>query len=92
MREFNEEKIRTKALEEKIARENEAKIRESAIAANISAAKPKGMRTRWKFEVIDADLVPRAFCKPDDSVIAEAVKNWAREIEWLRIYSEESVQ
>lgn len=90
--EFARKKAEAKAEEERKAREAEEKAKADAIAANAQASKPKWMRTVRLFEVTQSDAVPRAFCTPDDAIIREAVKNWVREIDWVRIYSENRVQ
>lgn len=45
-------------------------------------------RRDWKFEVVDADAVPRQFCKPVDALIRAAVKSGEREIPGVRVWEE----
>lgn len=52
----------------------------------------KGIRRTLKATVKDADLVPRAYCSPDESKIREAVKNGLREIPGVLIEVVESIQ
>lgn len=40
----------------------------------------------WKHEVIDASLVPRAYCSPDDAKLKAALALGVREIPGVRIY------
>ncbi len=48
------------------------------------------MRTVWKFEVTDAVKVPREYCEPSSKLIHAAVDAGVRNIEGVRIWSEET--
>jgi hypothetical protein len=69
-------------------------------AAELAAPMPqvRGVRTEdgkktfhevWTFEVIDAALVPREFCVPNQSLLAAAVKAGKREISGVNVFQEE---
>jgi len=87
---------------DKIKREQEAEDRrqkdeqikqkfaqEKLEADKIANFAPKtGMRTYTKFEIINADLVPREFCTPADTLINQAIKEGKKEIPGIRIYQE----
>lgn len=53
--------------------------------------KPKGLRTRWVFEVTDESQVPREFLSINSVAINAAIRDGAREIAGVRIYQEQSV-
>jgi len=53
--------------------------------------KPKGMRKIWKYEVLNADLVPREYCDPTPGKIQKAVQEGLRDIPGVRIYEHESL-
>jgi len=83
-RDIEAEARRLKDLE--ISQKLEAeKLREEKI---LPTAPKTGMRTYTKFEIIDANLVPREFCSPDPVLINQALKSGIKEIEGLRIYTE----
>lgn len=81
----------------------ERRLKDQAIRAEIEAEKleaekqakklanqaPKaGIRTYWKFEVINPQEVPREYCSPSDVLINQAIKNGITEIKGLKIYQE----
>lgn len=52
-----------------------------------------GTRDVWKWEVLDEEAVPRAFCSPDDRKIREAIeKEGYTDICGLRIYKDVAVR
>jgi hypothetical protein len=87
-----------KALDKAGETEAAAGIRAQPIqVAPIIVEKPKvegsAERTVWKFEVIDASLIPREFMRPDEQAIGGYVRS-ARErasIPGVRVYSESSM-
>ena len=91
-REFEAKKIADAEAEKQRLADQEAQMKLDAMKANAVAGKPKGMREVRLFEVTSEQDVPRSMCKPDESLIREAVKAGAREIPWVRIYSENRVQ
>jgi len=46
----------------------------------------------WKFEVIDPDVVPIQYLKPDEAKIKKAVSNGVREIPGVKIYKQEQLR
>jgi len=57
-----------------------------------SYSMPKGMRKVAKFEIVNDKLVPVEFYTIDESKIKEAIKNWIREIPWVRVWEEDKIQ
>jgi len=51
--------------------EAEAKRQEKLAGASV----PKGLRKVVKHEIVDASLVPMAYCTPDDIKIRQALKD-----------------
>jgi len=52
-----------------------------------------GLTKVWKYEIIDADLVPREYCSPDAGKLQTAVKtDKVREIPGVRIWEDESIR
>lgn len=51
----------------------------------------KGLRKTMDFEILDATLVPREYCCPDEALIREAIKNQVT-IPGVRIFEKISVQ
>lgn len=49
------------------------------------------VRERWVFEVVDAALVPRSFCVPDERAIRAAIAGGTRQIPGVNIYQEDQV-
>ncbi len=89
---FAEDKAKAKADEETKAREAKEKMEADAMEANAKASRPKGMRTVRVFKIEDPTKVPAAFCTPNESLIRQAVTAGAREIDGVKIYSEQRVQ
>lgn len=56
------------------------------------APKVKGLKKTVKYVVLEATLVPRGYCTPDDGLIQAAFKAGIREIPGLRIWTEEFIQ
>lgn len=83
-----------KAIDEAEAKRiaDEAKMKEEALKMNASVWKPKWLYTVKLFEIEDANLVPRAFCTPDESKIREALKTEVAEIPGVRIWTEQRVK
>ena len=73
------------------AERNDA-IEEAEQAAKAAAkAEPKvGIKTVTRFEIIDAEAVPRELCEPSEKLIREAVKKGVAVIPGVRIWSERS--
>ena len=67
-------------------------IEEAEQAAKAAAkAEPKvGIKTVTKFEIIDAEAVPRGLCEPSEKLIREAVKKGVAVIPGVRIWQERS--
>jgi hypothetical protein len=85
-------------LQRKIFAENQ-KLEDVRIAQNLEQEKLKaqavklimpttGIRAYTKFEIIDASLVPRQYCSPDQTLINQALKLGIKEIAGLRIFTE----
>lgn len=70
---------------EQIAKE--AKKEEKAVMEN----KVSGIRTIWKFEVIEIDSVPKDYLVVDESAIGRAVRGGVRSIPGVRIYEEKTM-
>lgn len=51
----------------------------------------KGARQVMKFEITDENLIPRILCSPDEKKIREIVKNWTKEIPWVKIWEETAI-
>ena len=51
-----------------------------------------GVQKNWKFEIVDANLIPRQYLKPDEVAIGGVVRSTkgAVTIPGVRIYSEDS--
>jgi len=90
------EKARQKALEEAQAAEK----RQVQAELDMPREAPKHIKTDsgsvlgkrvWKFEVVDAALVPRSFCIPDERAIRVAVNAGTREITGVHIYEDEAL-
>lgn len=62
------------------------------IAVVAEAPKVKGLRKTIKYEVVDALLVSRGYCSPDDALIQAAFRAGVRNIPGLRIWEEESIR
>ena len=58
----------------------------------VSAPIVKGMTTTWNFEILDPYKVPREFCKPDETLIRQSIKDGAREIPGVRIFEETKIR
>lgn len=57
-----------------------------------ATVKAKWVRKLLKFEIVDADLVHRSLCSPDEKKIREYVKNWVKEIPGVRVREEDAVR
>lgn len=55
----------------------------------LKADKSKSIRTVWKFEIIDENLLPREYLMPDEKKIGSAMALGAREIPGVRIYEDQ---
>lgn len=80
--EAEERRLKDEEIKQKLAQE---KLNADKIA---NFAPSTGMRTYTKFEVINANLVPREFCEPSDKLINQAIKEGKTEIAGIRIYQE----
>lgn len=56
----------------------------------IVTEKIKGIRTDWKYEIENEDLIPKVFCSADSKKINEAVKNGLRVIPGVKIFEVKS--
>ncbi len=65
----------------------EAKKEEKAAMAN----KVSGIKEVWKYEIIAEDSIPDDFWIVDESAIGRAVRDGARSIAGVRIYSEQTM-
>lgn len=99
IRKVNDEMIaeaRQKAIEE--ARKNdkpEPEPQEPVVVETIPVVetpKIKGVTTIWKYEVTNADEVPREYLTPDTTKINAAVKGGCREIPGVRIYEDQFIR
>lgn len=54
--------------------------------------KVKGIRSIWKYDVTDENLVPREFCSPDSKKINEAIKKGITEIQGVKIYQSKDIR
>jgi len=80
-RKLNDEQIRQEIEKEKI----EAQIE----AQKLAKSQPKaGLREYTKFEIVDANLVPRELCVPSDTLINQAIKAGRLDIPGIVIYKE----
>lgn len=86
--EIEEQKKQQQAEKDRLENEEKAKIDQARIEAEAQANKPKGIRTVWKFEIVDAVKIPRAFLEVNEVKIRQAIQIGTREIEGVRIYSE----
>lgn len=48
--------------------------------------------THWKYEVVNADAVPREYCEPSAGLIWRAVQSGTREIAGVKIWEETSIK
>lgn len=55
----------------------------------VEQIKVKGVKTIWKYEIIDEDIIPANYLMVDEVAIGKSVRNGVREIKGVRIYSEE---
>ena len=70
---------------EQIAKE--AKKEEKAVMEN----KVSGIRSIWKFEVVEIDSVPKDYLVVDESAIGRAVRGGVRAIPGVRIFEEKTM-
>lgn len=80
----------TEALETAVEHVQAEVIKPKSSAVGFTGATSTG-RTVWKYEIVDADKVPREFCEPAAGKINRAVQSGTREIPGVRIYSQDSV-
>jgi septal ring factor EnvC (AmiA/AmiB activator) len=82
-RRLKDQAIRAEIEAEKLEAEKQAK--------RIANQAPKaGIRTYWKFEVVNSQEVPREYCSPSNVLINQAIKNGITEIKGLKIYQEKN--
>jgi hypothetical protein len=80
----------TEALETAVEHVQAEVVKPKSSAVGFTGATSTG-RTVWKYEITDADKVPREFCEPAAGKINRAVQSGTREIPGVRIYSQDSV-
>lgn len=59
---------------------------------NTEIDKIKWVRTITKWEIVDENQVPRSLCIPEAKKINELIKTWIKDIPWLRIREEKTIQ
>jgi hypothetical protein len=89
------------ARQQAMARAEEASREQMAAELAQPREMTKGTRTEdgkvgfsevWDFEVIDAALVPRSFCAPDEKAIRAAVRGGVRAIQGVNVFQRESMR
>ncbi len=63
---------------------------EAIKTTHISGGGRTSMQRRWTFDILNDDLVPREFCKPDEMKIRRHMNAGTREIPGVRIYEKET--
>ena len=66
-----------------------ANLRMDQREKELKADKSKSIRTVWKFEIIDANLLPREYLMPDEKKIGTAMALGTREIPGVRIFEDQ---
>lgn len=88
------------AREEAMAQAEAASVAQATATLAEPLAMPVGVRTDsgsagarkvWKFEIVDALKVPRAYCAPDERQIRAAVASGVREIAGVNIFEDEAL-
>lgn len=69
-----------------------AKEKADAQAVVDGANKVKGLRESLDFEILNENLIPRAFCSPDGVKIRAGIKSGLREIEGIKIFTKKRIQ
>jgi hypothetical protein len=80
----------TEALDVAVDHVQNQEIKPKSSAVGFTGATSSG-RTYWKYEITDANMVPREYCEPAAGKINRAVQSGTREIPGVRIYQEDSV-
>jgi hypothetical protein len=73
-RQAAEDEAKAKALAAKQAEETVAKAPTVTVQPNIPKVAGVKNQTYWKFRIVDATLVPRMYCIPDESAIGRTVR------------------
>lgn len=98
----NEEQARIEAEKIELERERreieeaKAKLEMEKLESEVKEKDPIPVKVKWerkvvKFEITNENQVPRSLCSPDEKKIREFVKNWVKEIPWVRVREENAI-